>query len=61
MRRVVVFFVRTEGLSVVKNRPVASVMSALMGVLVMKLVSEIEDVSVVWSESLGEAFFVLEM
>lgn len=32
-----------------------------MGVLVMKLVSEIVDVSVGWSESLGEVFSVPEM
>lgn len=57
----VVFFVWTEGLSVVKNRSVASAMSALVGVSVMKLVSEKEDVSVVWGESVGESSFVPEM
>ena len=50
-----------EGFSVVKNRSVASATSAPVGVSVVKLVSEKEDLSVVWSESVGESSFVPEM
>lgn len=45
----------------VKNRSAASVVSAPMDVSVMKLLSEKEDVSLVWSESAGEASSVSEM
>lgn len=47
----VVFFVWMEGLSVVKNWSVASVMSDPMAVSVAKRVSGKEDASLAWSES----------